>query len=338
MTFPVSCSTPSSGALSRYLPGVYELFAGANGHLECLYAGHGWSDVYLVRAWDGPTGSLRRYFLKVYAGGWRTEADVLFELDFLRHLDRKGISVALPLVGRNGETIQWLELPEGRRCFVLSHAAPGRPLGEQTDEIQATLLGSLAAQLHAAAEDFYSPHQRTPLTIERLLDLSPLEAFGRPNDEGLARVRRAAARVTEFLEMLPLSALERGVCHGDLGGRNVFLDGEPGGRTTLIDFDDCGPGYLAYELGHVLMYFRLFRAGAADRLWQRFVEGYASHRRLPEADLAAAPAFALARLLQVHAHDNPVGAAGDRWPATGYADGTHWEWLLQAIHTLEAGL
>jgi Ser/Thr protein kinase RdoA (MazF antagonist) len=317
---------------------VYPLFEGAAGRLECLYAGHGWSDIYRVSARDPLTGALRRYFLKVYACNWRTESDVLFELDFIRHLDRKGISAALPLAGRNGEAVQWLELPEGRRCFVLSAAARGLPLAEQPDDVQARLLGCLAARLHEAAADFSSPHRRASLEVDRLLDLSPLEAFECPDDEGPTRVRRAAARVRKFLKALPLSALERGVCHGDLGGRNVFLDGGPEGQATVIDFDDCGPGYLAYDLGHVLMFFRLFRAGEADRLWKLFLESYESRRRLPRADLAAAPAFALARLLQVHAHDNPVGAARDRWPATGYADGTFWVWLLEAVHTLEAGL
>jgi hypothetical protein len=49
-------------------------------------------------------------------------------------------------------------------------------------------------------------------------------------------------------------------------------------------------------------------------------------------------AAALARLLQVHAHDNPLGAVRDRWPASVYVDGTQWEWLLRAARTLESHL
>jgi hypothetical protein len=43
-------------------------------------------------------------------------------------------------------------------------------------------------------------------------------------------------------------------------------------------------------------------------------------------------------LLQVHAHDNPLGAMRDRWSASVYVDGTQWEWLLHAARTLESHL
>jgi Ser/Thr protein kinase RdoA (MazF antagonist) len=132
-----------------------------------------------------------------------------------------------------------------------------------------------------------------------------------------------------------LAALRQGVCHGDLGGPNIFLDCGPEGRATVIDFDDCGPGWYAYDLGHVFMFLHLFRAEQAGPLWQTFLEGYRSRRGLEEVEVAAAPAFALARLLQVHAHDNPIGAARDRWPASGYADGTQWDWIVKATRTLE---
>ena len=44
--------------------------------------------------------------------------------------------------------------------------------------------------------------------------------------------------------------------------------------------------------------------------------------------MAAAPAFALARFLRIHAHDNPIGALRGRWPAAWYVDGRPWNWLL----------
>jgi len=47
-----------------------------------------------------------------------------------------------------------------------------------------------------------------------------------------------------------------------------------------------------------------------------------------------ATSLTLERFLQVHGHDNPIGAARDRWPATGYAGGTQWEWILAAAQTL----
>jgi Ser/Thr protein kinase RdoA (MazF antagonist) len=338
MAFPVNCSTPSSAALAEYLPSIYNIGAGSRSGVECFFAGQGWSDVYLVRAWNPLSAQPERFFLKVYAPAWRTESDILFELEFIRHLDRKGLSVVLPLPCRDGTLIHPLELPEGTRSMVLFRNAPGRPLSEQPAEVQSRLLGTIMAQIDAAAEDFASAHRRAPLDLDRLLDLSPLAAFASEREDDLAHLRQIADRVREVLDTLPLAALCRGVCHGDLGGPNIFLEGGPESRATVIDFDDCGPGWYAYDLGHVFMFLHLFRADQAGQLWQTFLEGYRSRASLDEVEVAAAPAFALARLLQVHAHDNPLGAARDRWPASGYADGSQWDWVLKAAQTLETRL
>jgi Ser/Thr protein kinase RdoA (MazF antagonist) len=338
----VSCSTPSSSALADYLPAVYELGCGSSnaGRVEVLFAGQGWSDVFRVRVWAAHPGEPEEYFLKVYAPGWRSEADILFELDFIQHLDRQGLSVAMPVSGRDGNRVHALELPDGRRSMVLFRAAPGRPLSQQPMDAQSRILGALAARIHNAAMDFASPHLRAPLELDRLLDLSPLEVFAPQRQDGMARLRHAADRAREVLEALPLTALRQGVCHGDLGGQNIFIEGghEGGSRMTVIDFDDCGPGWYAYDLGHVFMFFHLFRADDAGRRWEIFLESYRSQRDLEPIEVAAAPAFALARFLQVHAHDNPIGAAQDRWPATGYVDGTQWDWILASALALESHL
>jgi Ser/Thr protein kinase RdoA (MazF antagonist) len=340
-TFPVTCSTPSAAALAQYLPTVYSFGqngSGDTGRVECFFAGQGWGDVYLVQHWPPSSGEVERYYLKVYAAAWRTIADIRFELDFIQYLDRKRLAVALPFPGREGNLVHSLKLPEGERSLVLFHAAPGRPLSDQPDEWQCQLLGGLAAQLHEAAADFTSRHYRSPMELDHLLDLSPLRAFASHYGEEMAYLQRLANRVRAELHAMPLTALRRGVCHGDLGGANVFLEDGPGSQITIIDFDDCGPGWYAYDLGHLFMFLHLFRAAQAEQLWQTFLTAYRGRTTLDPLEVAAAPAFALARLLQVHAHDNPLGAMRDRWPASVYVDGTQWQWLLHAARTLEGYL
>jgi len=41
----------------------------------------------------------RRYVLRLYPTHWRTRADVLFELDFIRHAAARGVPVAAPFRG-----------------------------------------------------------------------------------------------------------------------------------------------------------------------------------------------------------------------------------------------
>ena len=55
----------------------------------------GLTDLYVVEAGG------RRYVLRLYPTHWRTRADVLFELDFIRHAAARGVPVAA-LMRRDG--------------------------------------------------------------------------------------------------------------------------------------------------------------------------------------------------------------------------------------------
>src|SRR5581483_2070939 len=69
------------------------------------------------------------------------------------------------------------------------------------------------------------------------------------------------------------------------------------GGVTLFDFDCGGMGYRAYELA----VFRWGVGGAwakdAERLWALFLEHYAAHQPVAQADLDAVPLFVAVRQL-----------------------------------------
>ena len=58
-----------------------------------LAISRGVTDQYAVEA------VARRYVLRLYPTHWRTRADVLFELDFIRHAAARGVPVAAPFRG-----------------------------------------------------------------------------------------------------------------------------------------------------------------------------------------------------------------------------------------------
>ncbi|MDT8975885.1 hypothetical protein RQP50_06475 [Paenibacillus sp. chi10] len=100
-------------------------------------------------------------------------------------------------------------------------------------------------------------------------------------------------QITQF------SALDWGVCHGDLhGNTNIsYIDDQ---TYTHYDFDLCGYGYRAYDIAE----FRLAREvrlgndpGKLSELWDAFLEGYQSVRQLHEDDIRAVPVFVAARQL-----------------------------------------
>ena len=92
------------------------------------------------------------------------------------------------------------------------------------------------------------------------------------------------------------------VCHGDCHGGNNFVVGVPGEkqRAAFFDFDDAGPGWLAYELA-VLLWGQLPRRIEAElgaetaAKYTAFLDGYRRVRPLAPADLEAVPAFLVAR-------------------------------------------
>src|SRR5262249_44052431 len=47
-------------------------------------------------------GAAKPYVLKVYRAGWKSEKDVLEEAAVLRHVEQKGVPVALPVATRGG--------------------------------------------------------------------------------------------------------------------------------------------------------------------------------------------------------------------------------------------
>nr|CAA9258373.1 hypothetical protein AVDCRST_MAG63-2287 [uncultured Armatimonadetes bacterium] len=286
--FPTTHSIPSPEAVKdRVLPG-YSI-----GRPErCTLHMSGVNDIYAVQ-----TDSGRPYILKVYRFGWRSEAEVLYELDLLEHLHSKGVSVALPVPREDGARTYPVPAPEGVRQAVLFEYAAGKapswPFYE--NEAEARLLGGMLATIHNGAAGFRSRHRRARLDEAFFLDETlsaarPYLAAHRAEDwqylSGLTERLRARLRA------LDTAGLSRGVCHGDYHPGNVFIADDQ--VVTAYDFDVCGPGWTAYDLG-------VWREGAGTNgnVWASFLNGYREKRAVSAADLEAVPLFRVLRMLDL---------------------------------------
>jgi len=105
-------------------------------------------------------------------------------------------------------------------------------------------------------------------------------------------------------------------CHGDCHGYNahIALQGPHAGQAVFFDFDDGGPGFLAYDLAAFLHACVLFEQ-KQHAFWHAFIEGYRSIRELSHADFEAVHLFVLFRHL---------------WLFGEYASRIH-EWGQQAV-------
>ncbi|GAA5502208.1 homoserine kinase [Deinococcus xinjiangensis] len=284
--FPAVHSVLAAPALADLLRQEYALPAG----LQVTLLRRNISDTYLVTLPDG-----ERAILRVYRSGWRTRADVAWELALTRHVAARGVGAAQVLPRQNGELWGAVQAAEGERFYALFEYAAGRPL--QTTPEDAALYGNLAAQFHASATDF-AAGERFNLDLDHLIT-QPMQ-FLRPLmldfPEQWATLEAAAQRTHATLSKLA-PRLSWGVCHGDLHELNVRV--APDG-LRLIDFDCGGMGYYAYDLA-VYWWSQVTHSdkppAESQAIWEAFLGAYQAARPLSQADHAALPHFVLARSL-----------------------------------------
>lgn len=280
--FPVLYSLLSPAALAAEVLTQYPI----EGPVDVrLYVGV--NDTYTL------TTPTNRYILRIYRTGWRSAADVQYELDLLTHLDRHGISVATPIARRDGDLLGTLNAPEGLRLSVLFTYADG--IEPQESEIECTRLGQTLARIHAAATTFQSPHPRFPIDLPYLLDrpLRALQPVLVHRSRDWTYLVTLADQLRKRVQGLPIAALSRGVCHGDFQRKN--LRSRADGTLTTFDFDHCGPGWHAYDLA-------VFRPASVEpaqqRVWLAFMKGYTAERHLTHADYVAIPLFVA--IIRIH--------------------------------------
>jgi Ser/Thr protein kinase RdoA (MazF antagonist) len=278
--------------------------------IDCSFLNPGLNDTFEVST------KANRFILRIYRAGWRTIADILYEFDILRHLDRRGVAVSVPVARRDGAYLQEVQAPEGIRFAALFTYAPGKP--QDLNEETARVYGASAAVIHNESTDFRSPNPRFDLDLEHLItapvhNILPLLA-DRTDDQ--ADLQRMADALRDGVGRLPLDQLEAGFCHGDFHGGNAHMNDK---AITFFDFDCCGPGWRAYDLA-------VFRWAARHKAveevqWPAFLSGYRGHREVTDLDMAAIPWFVAIR--QLWWHGLHAGLAQDY--GRGWMNAKYWD-------------
>jgi Ser/Thr protein kinase RdoA (MazF antagonist) len=302
-TFPVIASILSPEALvSDVLPGF-----GVGAVTACRFYTGGFNHTYRIISSGGSI-----YYLRAYRIHWRTLADIRYELDLLLHLEQKGFPAIRPLPYRDGQFYCAIPAPEGTRYLALFGEAPGVEISyDHEPEKMARRYGRAVAHMHGALDDFDSPHPRFHKDIEHFVDrpLRSIEPFLAHRPDDWAYLRRFAETLRQGILALPASALEQGVCHGDLQGYHAKVAED--GTLTFFDFDCGGYGYRVYDLAVFLWCCRL--EDAVDVRWEPFLHAYQETRTLNDLDVQAIPLFVCARYLWhigVHTQNSPDWGVG----------------------------
>ena len=256
----------------------------------CHLLRSGYNEVYAL---DGADDSRR--IARLGALRARGPADVDYEVSVLEHVTARGAVVAEPIRPLSGAAGVLVPMPEGPRCLTLFHHVEGETPGTNDD---IALTGEGLATLHAAAEDYDGPAGRYELDVEHLLRIPLSWLLQAPTmDDALHERFRTLALEIES-DLAARGPLMRVACHGDCHGGNNFIRTTAAGEREAVffDFDDAGPGFLAYDLA-VLLWSRLLGGGhtapTAEIAGEQacYLDGYRRRRALAPPDVEAIPLF-----------------------------------------------
>jgi Ser/Thr protein kinase RdoA (MazF antagonist) len=262
---------------------------------DCTLLQAGFNDIYEVALSDG-----RRCVARLSSRLERGVPNVHYETALLQHLKRAGAAVAAPWVAKDGALSVEVAAPEGPRSLVVFDFLSGKPPGNEPIDIAA--MGAELARIHVLSRDYRGPASdyrldfdhllRRPLA--RLLALRDLDAEVRDMLSSIAV--GLEARIATFTELTPVA------CHGDCHGGNTLVSDGPQGVpiASFLDFDDGGPGYLAYDLAVYLWSNLLGRQLVSpdekvEANWRHFVNGYRSVEPVSSADFEAITTFVAIR-------------------------------------------
>lgn len=318
-------TTAAAGSVARWVARHHGLEV-----RQCQLIRRGLNDNYSLRSADGS-----RYVARLCSIRPRGGFNIEFETALLSHLDGQGAGVAAPVPAAGGRTHVLLQFPEGTRALALFRHAEGA-VPETPEDFELT--GRALARIHEAARRYAGPPSRYTLDGHHLAGrtLGYLEAHPELDAPLLATYRSLVHRLLEQLSAIA-DGLARVTCHGDTHGFNnhVSTDADGSRKTVFFDFDDAGPGFLAYDLC-VMPWSSMFRKGlkapddALRERWPRYLQGYrAGGGQVGERDLAALPLF-----LQLR-HLWNLGEAAGRLHHWG-TNNAPADWLKKQVEVFEA--
>lgn len=277
--FPVVYSTLASGAIASLVLDNYSVGEIAS----CQFWHRGLCDVYIIQTPICP------YIFRVSHHHWRSQSDIIFELELLDFWRQQQLPVAYPIPTQDRQL--WLEIdaPEGKRYGTLFPYAPGEIAIGDFNTTQSLLLGKTLAKLHETSRRFQPTAHRQPLTLEYLFDasLEKIKPFlkHRPND--LEYLQKIIAHSREKIDNLPQSGAFWVVCWGDPHSGNTHFTTD--NQITLFDFDQCGYGWRMFDIAkfwHVSL-----RTGISRKVRDTFLEGYQAISPLTARELALLQPF-----------------------------------------------
>ena len=288
---------------------------------HCRFYVLGLHDNYLIETDNGV------YILRIYRNDWRNSEEIHFELELLAHLKMNNAPVAYSIPTKNGELSFQIDSPEGIRHAALFHYADGHAPDSNLTCEQSRLLGQAVSTIHNSSDTFSTKQQRPELDIHYLVDESIESIRSFLDSETASYIDKLHTRLGKEWPTLPRQPGEFGICIGDVNQRNFHITSDH--TITLFDFDQCGYGYRAFEMGKFASSLR--NQQNKRELMNAFLEGYQAHRQPSRAEYQAISYFeqvAVLWVMSIHARNaNRIGYK--------FLERHFWERKIQHLKELE---
>lgn len=259
--------------------------------LRSMFYVLGLHDNYLIESGG------EKYILRIYRNAWRNQEDINFELTLLAYLRERQAPVAAPLPTVAGELSFQIESPEGIRMAALFYYAQGYAPENAISAEECALLGRVVANVHITADAFTTPYSRPILDIPYLLDESIVAIKPFIDSTSQRYLENLQAKLHAASHGLTKEAGVFGICMGDVNPKNFHIAKDK--HITLFDFDQCGYGYRAFEIGKFSS--SLHGHKMQHELLSAFLDGYQQVRPLSSVEIETIPYFELVSIIWVMA-------------------------------------
>jgi len=268
-----------------------------------------------------------KYILRIYRNDWRSFQEVQFELELLAFLGAKGAPVSFPVPTKSAKLSFIIDSAEGERSAVLFSYADGSAPGNAISIEESTQLGKVVAGIHSSTDTFQTGHNRPILDIPYLLDESIIAIKPFIDIDSLRYLLSLQRLLKKSLPSLSQQSGVYGICIGDVNPSNFHINLKK--EITLFDFDQCGYGYRAFEIGKFFSSIHSFTS--KQDIANAFIDGYQQVRELMHEELLAIPYYELLSVIWVMAiHANNVERIGYK-----YLEKPFWDRRLSILNELE---
>ncbi len=242
--------------------------------------------------------------LRVHRPDYHGEAEILSELAWIEALRREGV-VNTPRIAPacDGSLLQSFLDGETRRFVVAFDYMQGHEPDAAGDLARwYRELGGISARLHDHSRRWTRPpgFTRKVWDFDRILGKKALwgdwrDALGL-TPEGRAVLERAHAALEVRTAAYGYGAERFGLVHCDMRTANLLAEGD---RLGVIDFDDCGFSWFAYDFAAAVSFME--HEPFVPALMAAWLEGYRAVAPFSAEDEAALPMLVMLRRMQLTA-------------------------------------